>query len=111
MKVGVITIQKCDNFGADLQAYALQRKLQLMGYDAENIDYLFYKHPRHQGGRGGEDIPLVQVRLPHDARLLGEEARLVLLAASAVEGNEWLVEIGRGWRTSHLISARQTCYN
>jgi len=52
VKVGVITIQKCDNFGADLQAYALQRKLQLMGYDAENIDYLFYKHPRHQGGRG-----------------------------------------------------------
>ena len=56
MKVGVITIQKCDNFGADLQAYALQRKLQLMGYDAENIDYLFYKHPRHQGGRGEKPI-------------------------------------------------------
>lgn len=45
MKIGVITIQKCNNYGADLQAFALQRKLQLMGYDAENIDYLFYKHP------------------------------------------------------------------
>ena len=48
-RVGIITIQKCDNFGADLQAYALGAKLRSMGYDAENIDYLFYKHPRHQG--------------------------------------------------------------
>jgi len=49
-RVGIITIQKCNNFGADLQAYALGAKLRLMGYDAENIDYLFYKHPRHLGG-------------------------------------------------------------
>lgn len=47
MKIGIITIQKCDNFGADLQAYALGAKLRSLGYDAENIDYLFYKHPRH----------------------------------------------------------------
>lgn len=47
-KIGIITIQKCDNFGADLQAYALGAKLRSLGYDAENIDYLFYKHPRHK---------------------------------------------------------------
>lgn len=47
MRIGIITIQKCDNFGSDLQAFALQRKLQLLGYDAENIDYLFYKNRRH----------------------------------------------------------------
>lgn len=47
MKIGIITIQKCNNFGADLQAYALGAKLRNLGYDAENIDYLFYKHPRH----------------------------------------------------------------
>lgn len=46
-KVGVITICRCNNYGAELQAFALQRKLSLMGYDAEIIDYLFYKHPRH----------------------------------------------------------------
>ena len=51
MKIGIITIQKCGNYGADLQAYALGAKLRLMGYDAENIDYLFYKNKRHQGGR------------------------------------------------------------
>ena len=50
-RIGIITIQKCDNFGADLQAYALGAKLRLMGYDAENIDYLFYKNPRHRGGK------------------------------------------------------------
>lgn len=54
MKIGIITIQKCNNFGADLQAFALQKKLQLMGYDAENIDYLFYKHPRHQKTRASK---------------------------------------------------------
>lgn len=44
-KIGIITILKCNNFGAELQAFATQRKLQLMGYDAEIIDLLYYKHP------------------------------------------------------------------
>lgn len=55
-KIGIITIQKCDNFGADLQAYALGAKLRSFGYDAENIDYLFYKHPRHSEGVGEKPI-------------------------------------------------------
>ncbi|MEG1479672.1 MAG: polysaccharide pyruvyl transferase family protein [Kiritimatiellia bacterium] len=48
MKIGIITFQRCNNYGAELQAYALQKQLQLIGYDAENIDYLFYKHPKHK---------------------------------------------------------------
>ena len=52
MKIGIITIQKCNNFGADLQAFALQKKLLLLGYEAENIDYVFYKNPRHLNGNG-----------------------------------------------------------
>ena len=55
-RVGIITIQKCDNYGADLQAYALGAKLRSMGYDAENIDYLFYKHPRHLGGKAERPV-------------------------------------------------------
>lgn len=51
MTIGIITIQKCDNFGADLQAYALGAELRSLGYDAENINYLFYKNPRHKGSR------------------------------------------------------------
>lgn len=46
-KIGIVTILKVNNYGAELQAYATQRILQTMGYDAEIIDYLFYKNPRH----------------------------------------------------------------
>lgn len=42
-KIGIITIVKVNNYGAELQAYALQKKLNLLGYDAEIIDYLFYE--------------------------------------------------------------------
>lgn len=55
-RIGIITIQKCNNYGADLQAYALAAKLRAMGYEAENIDYLFYKHPRHLGGKMGKPV-------------------------------------------------------
>ena len=50
VRIGIITIQKCDNYGAELQAYALGAKLRSMGYEAENIDYLYYKNPRHLKG-------------------------------------------------------------
>lgn len=62
IRVGIITIQKCDNFGADLQAYALGAMLRSMGYDAENIDYLFYKHPRHLGGRGERPVLPISIK-------------------------------------------------
>lgn len=45
MKIGIITILKVNNYGAELQAYATQAVLKRMGYDAEIIDYLFYKNP------------------------------------------------------------------
>ena len=61
-RIGIITIQKCDNFGADLQAYALGAKLRGLGYDAENIDYLFYKHPRHSKS-GGMEKPVLPISL------------------------------------------------
>lgn len=56
MRVGIITIEQCNNYGAELQAYALQKKLQLMGYDAENINYYFYKHPLHKKTCGAKPI-------------------------------------------------------
>ena len=45
MKIGIITILKVGNYGAELQAYATQAVLKSLGYDAEIIDYLFYKNP------------------------------------------------------------------
>lgn len=41
MKIGIITMHKVLNYGSALQAYALQKKMFLMGYDNELIDYLF----------------------------------------------------------------------
>lgn len=38
MKIGIITFYNCDNYGAELQAYALQKKLTLLGYDAELLN-------------------------------------------------------------------------
>lgn len=38
MKIGIVTFVKADNYGAELQAYALQKKLNMMGYDAEVLD-------------------------------------------------------------------------
>lgn len=48
MKIGIITILKVNNYGAELQAYATQAYLKKLGYDAEIIDYLFYKNPKHK---------------------------------------------------------------
>ena len=39
MKVGIVTFHRAENFGATLQAYALQTYLTHMGCDAEIIDY------------------------------------------------------------------------
>lgn len=42
-KIGIATIVRVNNYGAELQAFATQRKLSLMGYDSELIDYRYYK--------------------------------------------------------------------
>ena len=39
MKVGIVTFHRAENFGATLQAYALQTYLIHLGVDAEIIDY------------------------------------------------------------------------
>lgn len=39
-KIGIITYHKFNNCGSMLQAYALQRYLELSGYDAEIINYI-----------------------------------------------------------------------
>ena len=38
MKIGIVTYVKCDNYGAELQAFALQWKLNAMGFDAEVLN-------------------------------------------------------------------------
>lgn len=43
-QIGIITICKVNNYGAELQAFATQKKLEQMGYSAEIIDYTYYKN-------------------------------------------------------------------
>ncbi|MBR1889687.1 MAG: polysaccharide pyruvyl transferase family protein [Alloprevotella sp.] len=43
--IGIVTIFNVNNFGAELQAYATQKAMQNLGYDAEIIDLPYYKSP------------------------------------------------------------------
>jgi hypothetical protein len=47
-RVGIITIQQVDNYGAELQAYALFKKLSNEGHKVQIINYLYVKHPDHK---------------------------------------------------------------
>ncbi|RVT99757.1 polysaccharide pyruvyl transferase family protein [Mucilaginibacter limnophilus] len=47
-KIGIITILNVNNYGAELQAFALHHKLKLLGYENEVINYLYYKNPEHR---------------------------------------------------------------
>lgn len=51
-KIGIVTLFKVNNYGAELQAFATQHALQLMGYDAEIIDYLYFINPHHKKTKG-----------------------------------------------------------
>lgn len=77
MKVGIITFHKVNNYGAVLQAYALQKTIQRLGCECEIIDYsrknfrdillwqknkikCFFKgRPDHQGYSNMEFINMV----------------------------------------------------
>lgn len=74
-KIGIITIVKVNNYGAELQAFALQRKLELLGYQPEIIDYLYYKDWRFRDSRRSR--PLVP---------LGLRGRLAYFAKYRVAG-------------------------
>lgn len=61
-KIGIVTILKVNNYGAELQAYATQKVLRLMGYDAEIIDYLFYKNPKHKRTKMSAPTARISIR-------------------------------------------------
>ncbi|SFR62173.1 polysaccharide pyruvyl transferase family protein [Maribacter stanieri] len=47
-RIGIITILNVNNYGAELQAFALHHKLKKMGYENEIINYLYYKNPEYK---------------------------------------------------------------
>lgn len=42
-KVGIVTIHKINNYGAVLQAYALNRQIRALGHEAKTIDFRTYR--------------------------------------------------------------------
>lgn len=60
-KVGIITIVKVNNYGAELQAFALQKRLESAGFQAEIIDYLYYKNWRYKDTK--ESRPFIPISL------------------------------------------------
>lgn len=65
MKLGILTFHSVDNYGAVLQAFALQMYLKTLGHDVEIIDY-----------RPSCFHPKRRLSLIHPVRLLGEMAGL-----------------------------------
>ncbi len=47
MKIGILTYQRAENYGAMLQAFALKKYLENLGYIAEMIDYWPDYHANH----------------------------------------------------------------
>lgn len=62
-KIGIITLVRVNNYGAELQAFATQHALQIMGYDAEIIDYLYFINPRHKKTKGSKPNFVMPLRL------------------------------------------------
>lgn len=60
-KIGIITILNVNNYGAELQAFALHHKLKLMGYDNEIINYLYCKNPEYQNENSAK--PLIKTSI------------------------------------------------
>lgn len=54
MKIGIMTMHRVQNIGSVLQAYALQYKINQLGYESELIDYVF--PPEKRKGFGVRDL-------------------------------------------------------
>lgn len=62
-KIGIITIFNVENYGAELQAYATQKALQTMGYDAELINYPYFVSPRHKATKMSRPVFPISMKL------------------------------------------------
>lgn len=61
--VGIITIFRVNNYGAELQAFATQRFIQLMGYDSEIINYPYFVNPNHKATRKSRAVFPISLKL------------------------------------------------
>lgn len=107
MKIGIITILKVDNYGADLQAFALQRKLELMGYESEVIDYLYYKNLGHKRERASRPCFKYPFKF-----LIREKALVVKGMVSRIRFPKQYRQRQHEFHQFHLEHTKMTrCYN
>jgi hypothetical protein len=59
-KIGIITILNVNNYGAELQAFALQFYLRQLGHEVEIINYLYYKNPNFKSTK--KSAPFVELK-------------------------------------------------
>ena len=65
-KIGIITILNVNNYGAELQAFALHHTLKKMGYENEIINYLYYKNPNYRSER--LSAPLIKISVKNNLK-------------------------------------------
>lgn len=108
MKIGIITIFKADNYGAELQAFALQKKLSLMGHESELIDYPFYKNPCHFACR--QSKPLFDIGLKNRVK---ERVYPFLTALKSISSREDEKRKQQRMDAFHRTHSRlsDVCYN
>lgn len=117
-KVGIVTFHQAPNFGAVLQAYALQRYLMRIGIDNEIVDYisaplLAVYRPFFAGGRSrlyaiGKGLFLYKVLKRRDKKFR-EFRRKFLVMSKSCNSREELIEIGKEYR--YLISGSDQVWN
>ncbi len=71
IKIGILTFHHIDNYGATLQAYALNKFLKQQGYQVEIIDYRPYKAIKYYT----KGLSLINKKLRLNERAFGNIAR------------------------------------
>ena len=85
-KVGIITFHRAVNYGAMLQAVALQKAINAQGYDAELIDYVdkLYDHYKISYRTSNPAKSIIKFLLSRDARKRNKRFREFLMENAAV---------------------------
>lgn len=71
MKIGIITILNVNNYGAELQAFALHHKLHQLGFENEIINYLYYKNPAYKKELASKPIIKIHYKNTIKDKVLG----------------------------------------
>ncbi len=81
-KIAVLTFFKAENYGGDLQAYALQKKLKMIGYDVEVLHQLCPFHKEYIKSNSFKPIIELQDRVSRKGKINTNISKLISKIAS-----------------------------